>query len=105
MLPHSLRWMYKVHKQDDRRKQLLNRPENFNKIDDPEAIVQNGKDLDTSLVSNRFGSTRRNSSFSKRTSVQCGIINNSFMPDEDKVIQEAVDILGDLPALHLEKKF
>lgn len=94
--------MYKVHKQDEKRRELLNRPENFNKIDDPEAITQNGKDLDTSLVANRFGSTRRNSSFSKRNSVHGGIINNSFIPDEDKVIQEACDILGDLPALHLE---
>lgn len=95
--------MYKVHKQDEIRKALENRPENFNKIDDPEAIAQNTKDLDTSLVVNRFGSTRRNSSFSKRNSMNgVGIINNSFIPDEDKIIQEAVDILGDLPALHLE---
>lgn len=93
--------MYKMHKQDEKRRELLNRPENFNKIDDPEAIAQNGKDLDISLIVNRFGSTRRNSSFTKRNSVH-GVINNSFIPDEDKIIQEAVDILGDLPALHLE---
>lgn len=90
-----------MHKQDEKRRELLNRPENFNKIDDPEAITQNGKDLDISLIVNRFGSTRRNSSFNKRNSMH-GVINNSFIPDEDKIIQEAVDILGDLPALHLE---
>lgn len=93
--------MYKVHKQDEIRKALENRPENFNKIDDPEALAQNIKDL--SLIGNRFGSSRRNSSYSKRNSVSGGgIINNSFITDDDKVIQEAVDILGDLPALHLE---
>jgi hypothetical protein len=86
--------MYAWHKQDEKRKDLMNRPENFNNIDDPEVVLSK----DNALVSNRFGSTRRNSSF--RNS---GIINNSFIPDEDhKVIQEAVDILGDLPALHLE---
>lgn len=95
--------MYKVHKQDEVRKALENRPENFNKIDDPEAITQNTKEPDTTLIVNRFGSSRRNSSFSKRNSlIGGGIINNSFISDEDKVIQEAVDILGDLPALHLE---
>lgn len=95
--------MYKVHKQDEVRKALENRPENFNKIDDPEAITQNTKEPDTTLIVNRFGSSRRNSSFSKRNSlIGAGIINNSFISDEDKVIQEAVDILGDLPALHLE---
>lgn len=95
--------MYKVHKQDEVRKALENRPENFNKIDDPEAIAQNNKEPDTTLIVNRFGSSRRNSSFSKRNSlIGAGIINNSFISDEDKVIQEAVDILGDLPALHLE---
>lgn len=98
--------MYKVHKQDEIRKQLLNRPENFDKIDDPEAInkqIQDVKDLDATLIVNRFGSSRRNSSFSKRNSINAaGVVNNGFISDEDKVIQEAVDILGDLPALHLE---
>lgn len=87
--------MYYANKQDERRKDLINRPENFNNIDDPEIVAS--KDVDNAFVANRFGSTRRNSSF--RNS---GIINNSFTLDEDKVIQEAVDILGDLPALHLE---
>lgn len=91
--------MYTVHKQDDKRKELMNRPENFDKIDDPEAIATNGKDEGT-LCSNRFGSNRRNSEFKPRQSL--GIINTGFISDEDKVIQEAVDIIGDLPALHLE---
>lgn len=89
--------MYKVHKQDDRRKQLLNRPENFNKIDDPEST--NGKD-EGALFANRFGSTRRNSQLKPRHSL--GVVNTAFVSDEDKVIQEAVDIIGDLPALHME---
>lgn len=89
--------MYKVHKQDEKRRQLLNRPENFNKVDDPEALT-NGKD-DGSLFANRFGSSRRNSHM-KRQSL--GVVNTGFVSDEDKVIQEAVEILGDLPALHLE---
>lgn len=90
--------MYKVHKEDDKRKQLENRPENFNKIDDPEAITS-GKD-DGTIFANRFGSNRRNSLFKTRQSM--GVINTGFVSDEDKVIQEAVGILGDLPALHLE---
>jgi hypothetical protein len=90
--------MYKVHKADDRRNQLMNRPENFNKIDDPESIIP--KELDGSLFANRFGSSRRNSSLKPRQ--VAGIINNSFVSDDDKVIHEAVEILGDLPALHLE---
>ncbi|XP_070490268.1 lysosomal proton-coupled steroid conjugate and bile acid symporter SLC46A3-like [Chironomus tepperi] len=89
-------WMYKKHKEDDRRRQLLNRPENFNNIDDPES----NKEQEAHVISNRFGSTRRNSTFKSRHSM--GIINNSFVADDDKVIQEAVDIIGDLPALHLE---
>lgn len=88
--------MYKKHKEDDRRRQLLNRPENFNNIDDPES----NKEQEAHVISNRFGSTRRNSTFKPRHSL--GIINNSFVPDDDKVIQEAVDIIGDLPALHME---
>lgn len=94
--------MYKVHKEDDRRKQLMNRPENFNNIDDPEAIAVNGKD-DGTVFANRFGSTRRNSEFKSRDSLGgIGIVNTGFVPDENKIIQEAVDIIGDLPALHLE---
>lgn len=89
--------MYKKHKEDDKRRELLTRPENFNKIDDPESA---GKEPDVHIIANRFGSTRRNSSFKPRQSL--GIINNSFIPDDDKVIQEAVEIIGDLPALHLE---
>jgi hypothetical protein len=88
--------MYKIHKQDDKRKQLLNRPENFNKIDDPEA---NGRD-DGHIVANRFGSSRRGSNLKPRQSV--GVINTGFISGEDKVINEAVEIIGDLPALHLE---
>jgi hypothetical protein len=91
--------MYKVHKEDDKRKQLENRPENFNKTDDPEAITSNGKD-DGTIFANRFGSNRRNSQFRSRQSM--GVINTGFISGEDKVIQEAVDILGDLPALHME---
>lgn len=91
--------MYKVHKEDDKRRELLNRPENFNKMDDPEAVAQNCKESDITVFSNRFGSSRRNSTI-KRQSL--GVINNSYIPDDDKVIQEAVDIIGDLPALHLE---
>jgi hypothetical protein len=87
--------MYKVHKEDDKRKQLMTRPENFNNIDDPESIIP--KD---GLFANRFGSSRRNSSLKPRQ--VAGIVNNSFVSDDDKVIQEAVEILGDLPALHLE---
>jgi hypothetical protein len=91
--------MYKVHKQDDKRKALENRPENFNKTDDVEShAITNSKD-DGAVFSNRFGSSRRNSQI-KRQSV--GVINSGFVPDEGKVIQEAVDIIGDLPALHLE---
>lgn len=90
--------MYKIHKEDDKRKQLMNRPENFNKIDDPESLA-NGKD-DGVLFANRFGSSRRNSNLKPRLSM--GVINTGFTSDEDKVIQEAVEILGDLPALHLE---
>jgi hypothetical protein len=90
--------MYKVHKEDDRRKQLENNIENFNKIDDPEAIVSNGKE--DGVFANRFGSNRRNSQFKTRHSI--GVVNTGFVSDEDKVIQEAVDILGNLPALHLE---
>lgn len=89
--------MYTVHREDDRRKQLMNRPENFNKIDDPEAV--NGKD-DRSVFANRFGSTRRNSQIKSRHSL--GFVNSGFTSDEDKVISEAADIIGDLPALHLE---
>jgi PCFT/HCP family folate transporter-like MFS transporter 1/3 len=88
--------MYKKHKEDDKRRQLLNRPENFNKIDDPE---KNTKEQESHVIANRFGSNRRNSSI-KRQSL--GMINNSFVGDDDKVIHEAVDIIGDLPALHLE---
>lgn len=88
--------MYKIHKQDDKRRALENRPENFNKIDDPETLEQK----DDGVFANRFGSSRRNSHFKPRHSV--GIINNSFVPDDDKVIQEAVEIIGDMPALHLE---
>ena len=91
--------MYTVHREDDKRKQLMNRPENFNKIDDPEAVMANGKD-DGSVFANRFGSTRRNSQMKQRNSL--GVINSGFISDEDKVINEAVDIIGDLPALHLE---
>lgn len=92
--------MYKVHKEDDRRKELMNRPENFNNIDDPETLATNGKD-DGTVFANRFGSTRRNSQFKSRNSLG-GITNTAFVPDEGKIIQEAVDIIGDLPALHLE---
>lgn len=91
--------MYKVHKEDEKRRQLMNRPENFNKIDDPEAVIANGKD-DGTVFANRFGSTRRNSTIKPRHSL--GIINTGFISDEDKVLSEAVDIIGDLPALHLE---
>lgn len=91
--------MYKLHKEDDRRKQLMDRPENFNNIDDPEAIISNGKD-DGTVFGNRFGSSRRNSHLKPRHSL--GIINTGFITDEDKVIQEAVEIIGDLPALHVE---
>ena len=90
--------MYKIHKQDEKRKQLEDSPENFNKIDDPESIINN-KD-DGMIFANRFGSNRRNSQIKSRQSL--GVINTGFISDEDKVIQEAVDILGDLPALHLE---
>lgn len=88
-----------MHKQDEKRRQLENRPENFNKTDDPEATVVTEKD-EGPVFANRFGSNRRNSQFKSRQSM--GHINTGFVPDEDKVIQEAVDILGDLPALHLE---
>lgn len=88
--------MYKIHKEDDKRRELMNRPENFNTIDDPEALEGNG-----TVIANRFGSTRRNSQIKSRNSL-AGITNTGFVPDEDKVIQEAVDIIGDLPALHLE---
>jgi hypothetical protein len=91
--------MYKVHKQDEKRRALEDRPENFNKTDDPEAVTANGKD-DGTIFANRFGSNRRNSQFKSRQSM--GQINTGFVNDEDKVIKEAVDILGDLPALHLE---
>ncbi|KAG5673159.1 hypothetical protein PVAND_003227 [Polypedilum vanderplanki] len=87
-------WMYKVHKEDDRRKELLNRPENFNKIDDPESIIP--KEIDGHLIANRFGSSRRNSSLKPRP--LSGHVNNSFVSDDDKMIE----IIGDLPALHLE---
>jgi hypothetical protein len=87
--------MYTNHKQDAKRNNLMKRPENFNNIEDTEIVAS--KDLDNALVGNRFGSTRRNSSF--RNS---GIVNTSFTLDDDKVIREATDILGDLPALHLE---
>lgn len=87
--------MYKIHKQDDKRKQLLNRPENFNKTDDPEALKDEGH-----IFANRFGSSRRGSNLKSRQSM--GVINTGFISDEDKVIQEAVEIIGDLPALHLE---
>lgn len=87
--------MYKVHKEDDKRKQLENRPENFNKTDDPEAVKDEGV-----IFANRFGSNRRNSLFRSRQSM--GTINTGFISDENKVIHEAVEILGDLPALHLE---
>jgi hypothetical protein len=91
--------MYKVHKEDDKRKTLENRPENFNKIDDPEShVVVNNKD-DGTVFANRFGSSRRNSTI-KRQSV--GVINSGFISDEDRIIEEAKDIIGDLPALHLE---
>ena len=90
--------MYKKHKEDDKRRQLLNRPENFNKIDDPESNATDGEQ--PHIIANRFGSSRRNSSIKPRNSL--GIINNSFVPDDDKVINEAVEIIGDLPALHLE---
>jgi hypothetical protein len=36
--------MFKVHKQDEKRRALEDRPENFNKTDDPEAVTANGKD-------------------------------------------------------------
>lgn len=88
--------MYKVHKEDDKRKQLMNRPENFDKIDDPESLAKD----EGMVFANRFGSTRRNSQQRTRNSI--GVINTGFMSDEDKVIQEAVEIIGDLPALHLE---
>lgn len=91
--------MYKVHKQDEKRKQLENRPENFNKIDDPESNVIKDDGL---VFSNRFGSSRRNSHIKQSRNSIGGVINTGFIPDEDKVIQEAVDIIGDLPALHLE---
>lgn len=91
--------MYKVHKQDDKRKQLMNRPENFNKIDDPENAIANSKD-DGTVFANRFGSSRRNSTLKPRHSL--GMINAGFIAEENKIMQEAVDIIGDLPALHLE---
>lgn len=91
--------MYKIHKEDDKRKALMNRPENFNKIDDPEAVVSNGKE-DGLVFANRFGSSRRNSQMKSRNSV--GVINTGFVSDDNKVLQEAVEIIGDLPALHLE---
>lgn len=93
--------MYKVHKQDDKRKQLMNSPENFNKTDDPEshADATAAKD-DNTVFANRFGSSRRNSHVKAHSHL--GMVNSGFMSDEDKVIQEAVDIIGDLPALHLE---
>lgn len=84
-----------MHKEDEKRKKLLDRPENFNKIDDPESIIP--KEVDGNLFASRFGSSRRNSSLKPRQIA--GIINNSFVNDEeDKVIQ----VIGDLPALHLE---
>jgi PCFT/HCP family folate transporter-like MFS transporter 1/3 len=89
--------MYKVHKQDEKRRQLLNRPENFDKIDDTEA---NAKESEIPVIGNRFGSSRRNSSVKARN--VSGIVNNSFISDEEKIIQEAVDIIGDMPCLHLE---
>lgn len=93
--------MYKVHKQDDKRKKLMNRPENFNKTDDPEShvVASDAKD-DNTVFANRFGSSRRNSHVKAHHNL--GMVNSGFVPDEGKVIQEAVDIIGDLPALHLE---
>lgn len=88
-----------MHREDDKRNALMNRPENFNKIDDPEASVGNGKE-DGSVFANRFGSSRRNSQAKPRNSV--GVINTGFISDDDKVLHEAVEIIGDLPALHLE---
>lgn len=76
----------------------MNRPENFNKID--EVAVVNEKD-DGTVFANRFGSSRRNSTMKARHSV--GTVNAGFIEEEDnKIMQEAVDIIGDLPALHLE---
>lgn len=91
--------MYKIHKEDDRRKALMNRPENFNKIDDPEALAETGKDA-SSVFANRFGSSRRNSQMKSRNSI--GVVNTGYIGDDDKVLHEAVEIIGDLPALHLE---
>lgn len=92
--------MYTVHKEDEKRLQLNNSVGNFNKIDDPEALTKDEMQI-SPVIGNRFGSSRRSSHFPRHSMV--GTSNIGFIPDEDKtVLHEAVEIIGDLPALHLE---
>lgn len=97
-----------MHKQDDKRKQLSIKSNSniSNAIEDTEIQVTKDKleaNGDTNkcspVFSNRFGSTRRNSQMPRKS---LGFINTGFMNDDNKMLQEAVDIIGSMPALHLE---
>lgn len=99
--------MYKMHKQDDKRKQLCEKSNSniINAIEDAESQVIKDKfdtngDINKSPVfGNRFGSSRRNSQKPRQS---LGFINTGFTHDDNKMMQEAVDIIGSMPALHLE---
>jgi hypothetical protein len=56
--------------------------------------VRNNEEIEEIGASNRFGSIRKKSSV--------GVVNHAFAHDDEKVLHETIEIVKDLPALHLE---
>ncbi|KAL1402063.1 hypothetical protein pipiens_006250 [Culex pipiens pipiens] len=103
-------WMYRVHKREekelaeetrleDKYKHLTDGTENGSSIMNGTTIL--GDSSGSPVMPGRLGSIRRPSA--GRGSISGGIANAGFVPeDSEKVIHETMEIVKDLPVLHVE---
>lgn len=102
--------MYRVHKREekelaeetrleDKYKHLTDGTENGSSIMNGTTIL--GDSSGSPVMPGRLGSIRRPSAV--RGSISGGIANAGFVPeDSEKVIHETMEIVKDLPVLHVE---
>lgn len=94
--------MYSVSKKEQKLK-LLSEEQSKKSSEDTESQkpIDKEEEKDFTIITQRLGSIRRTSHvLDSRPSL--GFINNGFISEEDKVLHEAVEIVKELPALHLE---
>ena len=96
--------MYSVSKKEQRMKLLSEEQSKNSKCsEDTESQkpIEKEEEKDFTIITQRLGSIRR-SSHIPESRHNLGFVNNGFISEEDKVFHEAVEIVKELPALHLE---